>query len=353
MRLVLFERWMDPIAETRLADRPEIEVARLRYAEPADANGATMSGAHGYQIAPRGELKQPWFGDADLLARCPNLLAISSTGAGYDMVDVGACTRAGVIVCNQSGSNVEAVAEHALGMMLALSKQIVQSDKALRGRAGLDRFAYTGGDLYGKTVGLIGIGQIGTRTAQLCGTLLGMPVLAYDPYLTSDEIAARGATKVDLDTLLRRSDFVSVHCPRTAETLGMIAGPQFAAMKRSAYFVTTARGGIHDEPDLARAIERGDIAGAGLDVFLEEPPPPDHPLLHFDNVVASPHIAGVTAEARRMMAESAAEQWIAIAAGEVPPRLVNPAAWPRYAERFLALFGFDPAPLPEPTVAAR
>jgi len=344
-RLAYFERFFDPIAERTLAARPEIELVRLRYDRAERDAWSEISRSHGYQIQPRGELREPWFGDAALLERCPSLLAICSSGAGYDMIDVDACTAAGVIVCNQSGFNKEAVAEHALGFMLSLSKKIVLADKMLRREGVRDRFRLTGNDIRGKTVGVIGIGQIGTRTAELCRVLFGMTVLACDPYLTAEQVKERGAAKVELTELLRRSDFVTLHCPRTRETMGMIGRAELALMKPTAFFISTARGGIHREDDLADALRAGTIAGAGLDVFLEEPPRPDHPLLAFDTVIASPHTAGVTEEALYDMAVATAEQWIAIFAGGTPPRLVNPAAWPRYAERFERLLGFAPAPL--------
>src|SRR5262249_33764829 len=154
-----------------------------------------------------------------------------------------------------------------------------------------------------------------------------------------------GATKVGLDELLRTADFVTVHCPRSSETFGMFGRDQFRLMKPTAYFINTARGGIHDEPALVEALRGGVIAGAGLDVFLDAPPAPDHPLLGFDNVIATPHVAGITVEALRAMAVGAAEQWMTIFDGAVPPRLINPEAWPRYTERFRTLFGFAPAQL--------
>lgn len=237
------------------------------------------------------------------------------------------------------------MAEHALGLMLSLAKNIARSDRAMRREAGIDRFAFTGSELKGKTVGIVGLGRIGTRTAELC-RVFGMRVVATDPHLPEAEIASRGAQKVGFGELLRQSDFVSVHCPRNAETLGMFGAAEFAAMKPHAFFVTTARGGIHDEAALADALRSGTIAGAGLDVFLHEPPPPDHPLLALDGVIASPHIAGITAEALRTMAVGAAEQWIEVFGGRVPPRLVNPEAWPLYARRFEALIGHEPAALP-------
>lgn len=341
--LVYFSHFVDPVAERVLNASLEVALHRLQFTDPRPALDAAMATAHGYHTLSRVEIREPWFCDAALLRRAPALLAASSTGAGYDVIDVEACTAAGVIVCHQSGTNKEAVAEHALGMMLALSKKIAQSDKALRRGASPDRFAMTGRDIRGKTVGLIGIGQIGTRVAELCRGLFGMTVLAYDPYLNAKQITLRGAQKVELEELLERADFVSVHTPRTPETLGMIGAAQFARMKPTAYFIQTARGGIHDEAALVAALEQGRIAGAGLDVFVKEPPAADHPLLRFENVIASPHIAGITEEALHDMALGAAEQWISIFRGEVPPRLVNPEAWPRYSARFREAFGFTPA----------
>ena len=344
-RLAYFDKWIDPVALELLGKRPDIELISLDFATPETDNWQSLARAHGYQILPRGDLREPWFGNTALLARCPRLLAISSTGAGYDMVDVDACTKAGVIVVCQTGTNKEAVAEHALGLMIALSKKIGITDKALRTGTYVDRYAFTGNDLLGKTVGIVGIGHIGTRVAELCNGLLRMRVLATDPYLSAAQIKQRGAEKTELTELLATSDFVTVHCPRSAETLGMFGAPQFASMKRSAFFINTARGGIHDEAALASALGAKHIAGAGVDVFLTEPPPANHPLLAFDNVIASPHIAGVTHEAMHEMARAAAEQWIGLFAGEVPPRLVNPEAWPAYAERFHRELGFKPAPL--------
>jgi D-3-phosphoglycerate dehydrogenase len=344
-RLAYFEAFMDPVALTILGERTDIELVRLEFTAPVPDTDAELRRCHGYQISPRTELREPFFGDAALLKRCPDLLAIGSTGAGYDMVDVDACTAAGVIVVNQSGTNKEGVAEHALGLMLTLSKKIALSGQAMRRTQDLDRRRYVGNDIRGKTVGIIGIGHIGTRLAELCRGLFGMTVLACDPYLTTDQIAARGGTKVELPELLRRSDYVSVHCPRTSETFGMIGRNELAQMQPHAYFINTARGGIHDEPALAAALTEGRIAGAGLDVFLQEPPPLDHPLLAMDNVAVSPHIAGMTVESMHEMVDATARQWIAIFDGQVPPRLVNPEAWPRYAERFAEVLGFRPAAL--------
>ena len=231
---------------------------------------------------------------------------------------------AGVLVVNQSGGNAHSVAEHALAMMLTLSKRIIEADRALRRDANVNRNALIGTEVQGKTVGIIGIGNVGRRIAELCKGLLGMKVLAYDPYLTAAEIAARGGEKVELDDLLRAADYVSISCPLTKDNRGMIGAREFALMQPHAYFITTARGFIHDEAALLDALRNKKIAGAGLDVWAKEPPPPDHPLLQFDNVLASPHTAGVTKEARANMGRIAAEQVLDALDGKRPPRIVNP-----------------------------
>jgi D-3-phosphoglycerate dehydrogenase len=267
---------------------------------------------------------------------------VSSNGAGFDPVDVEACTAAGVIVVNQSGGNAQSVAEHALGMMLTLSKRIIEADRALRREPNVNRNNLVGTEVHGRTIGIVGIGNVGRRIAALCSGLLGMTVLAYDPYLTSQEIAARGAEKVELDDLMRRSDYVSINCPLTRESRGMIGAGQFGLMQPHAFFITTARGFIHDEDALLAALRDRRIAGAGLDVWAKEPPPPEHPLLQFDNVLASPHTAGVTKEARANMGRIAAEQVLDALDGNRPPRLINPEVWPAYVRRFEQTFGVTP-----------
>lgn len=338
-RLVYFEWWIDDVGLDRLAKEDDIEVTKLLQADnPAD-NWAQLERAHGYQILPRGELDPEYLGSAELLAHCPDLLAISSTGAGYDMVDVAACTEAGVVVVNQTGTNQESVAQHVLAMMLALSKQLIQSDRALRRDRNWTRMQFTGRELTGKTLGIVGIGNIGTRVSEICRTLFDQTVIAYDPYLTPQQFAERGAASVSLDELFTRADFVSINCPRSDETFGMINAHLFGLMKPSAFFINAARGGIHDEAALAAALKEKRIAGAGIDVFLEEPPAMELPFLHEDNVVLSPHIAGLTEEAAYRMGLGSAEQWVGILRGERPPRLVNPEVWPKYVERFERVMG--------------
>jgi D-3-phosphoglycerate dehydrogenase / 2-oxoglutarate reductase len=327
-----------------LRARPDVRLDRLENESAADIAAPILAAAHAYQIgAARDEIARHFHVDADLLRRTPNLLIVSSNGAGFDPVDVAACTAAGVLVVNQSGGNAHSVAEHALGMLLTLSKRILEADRALRRDPNVNRNALMGTEAQGKTIGIVGIGNVGRRIAALCNGLLGMKVLAYDPYLTATEVAGRSGEKVELDELLRRSDYVSISCPLTPDNRGMIGAREFALMQPHAYFITTARGFIHDEDALLGALRNKSIAGAGLDVWSREPPPPDHPLLQFDNVLASPHTAGVTKEARENMGRIAAEQMLDALDGKRPPRIVNPAVWPCYAERFERAFGFAPA----------
>jgi D-3-phosphoglycerate dehydrogenase len=327
-----------------LRARPDVRLDRLENDSPEAVSAPILAAAHAYQVgAARDELAGHFHVHQDLLRRAPNLLIVSSNGAGFDPVDVDACTQAGVLVVNQSGGNANSVAEHALGMLLTLSKRIIEADRALRRDPSVNRNALMGTEAQGKTIGVVGIGNVGRRITELCKGLLHMKVLAYDPYLSAAEVTARGAEKVELDDLLRRSDYVSISCPLGKDNRGMIGAREFALMQPHAYFITTARGFIHDEAALADALRNKKIAGAGLDVWAKEPPPADHPLLQFDNVLASPHTAGVTREARINMGKIAAEQLLDALDGKRPPRIINPEVWPAYVKRFERTFGFMPA----------
>lgn len=343
-RRVFYVKYLpSAVYPTVLAKRPDVQLDKLENDSPEEQVSPILSQAHIYQIGASRQIIAPHFQvTAALLARMPNLLAASSNGAGYDTIDVDACTDAGVAVVNQSGGNKEAVAEHALAMMLTLSKHIVDANRQARTGQAIDRNTYLGRELNGRTLGVIGIGNVGGRLSAICRAAFNMRVLAYDPLLTAEQISSRGAAKVELDELLSRADFVSVHCPLTKQNRKMLGAAQFARMKPEAYFISTARGFIHDEAALAVALANKQISGAGLDVWEDEPPPHDHPLMAFDNVVVSPHIAGSTIEARENMGRIAAEQALDILDGKKPPRLINPEVWPAYRERFARIMGFTP-----------
>jgi D-3-phosphoglycerate dehydrogenase len=346
-RIVYFHYRMDPTAARLRELRPDIDMFRRPMEGEIEESWAEVARAHCYHVSGRTELREPWFADKRMFARAPNLLAVCSLGAGYDSINIADCNEAGIIVCNQSGANKEAVAEHALGLMLALSKKIAQSNAAMRRQPNLERFHYAGNDLLGRTVGIIGIGNIGGRVAELCSGLFKMTVLAYDPYLSAEKIAAKGATKVELNELLERADYVTMHTPLNTSSRNLVGYDQLKRMKKTAYLVNTSRGGTYDEADLVRALKEGLIAGAGIDVFLEEPPPTDHPLMAFENVIVSPHNAGITHEAMANVSIFSADQWIDILDGRVPPRLINPEAWPKYSDRFEKILGFRPQALPK------
>ncbi len=338
-RVVRSDLWIDRAFDERLAGAPDISLSVFPVAGDASAAWDLLTGAHVYHIsAAKDELPQPYFARAELLARCPNLLCVSAGGAGYDTVDVAACTAAGVAVVNQAGGNAASVAEHTLGLMLGVSRRMVEGDRRMRCELGYAREDVMGHEIRGHTVGLVGIGHIGRRVAALARAF-GMDVIATDPLLSPDEIERRGATPVSFEDLLARADFVSLHCPRDQSTLKMMNAASFARMKKGSIFITTARGGIHDEAALVQALKSGHLAGAGIDVWDQEPPPLDHPLLAMDNVFATFHVAGVTHEARRNVAAISAEQIVGLLAGERPPRLINPEVWPAFEERRKRLLG--------------
>jgi D-3-phosphoglycerate dehydrogenase / 2-oxoglutarate reductase len=326
-----------------IGKRGDVRLDMLEHESPADVTEPVLSNAHAYQTSStRDELARHYHTSADFLKKTPNLLLVSTNGAGYDTVDVKACTERGVLVLNQAGGNAESVAEHVLGMMLALVKRVVECDRALRAGTLRNRNDFTGREAHGKTIGIIGIGNVGRRVAELCGGLFRMEVIAHDPYVDADETRRRGARKVALDELLRSADFVSINCPLTDETRGMIGAREYALMKPTAYFITTARGFIHDEAALEAALREKKIAGAGLDVWGKEPPASAHPLLKFDNVIVTAHTAGVTREARANIGKIAAEQMLDALDGKPVSRIVNPQVWPDYAKRFERAFGFAP-----------
>lgn len=332
-RVVRTDLWIDPAFDAGLAAAPGVKLDVMAVRGDAGAARKLLAGAHVYHVsAAKDELPKEWFVTPQLLEACQQLLCVSSTGAGYDTVDVAACTAAGVAVVNQAGGNAVSVAEHALGMMLGVSRRMVECDKRMRRELGFAREDVMGREITGKTVGLVGLGHVGTRVAALCRAF-AMEVIAFDPLIAAEEFQRRGARSVSFDELLAQSDIVSLHCPRDASTLKMMDAAAFARMKRGAIFITTARGGIHDEQALVQALQSGHLAGAGVDVWDREPPPLDHPLLAMDNVYATFHTAGVTHECRRNVARMSAEQVVQVLAGARPPRLVNPEVWPAYEKR--------------------
>jgi D-3-phosphoglycerate dehydrogenase len=318
---------------------PRLEVVQL----PEDAPIEALATCHGYYaLAARDELPPELHVTRALLARLPRLLMAASTGAGYDPLDPEACTEAGVALVNQAGGNARGVAEHAVGMMLACIKRMPEAQAAMIAGRARDRSALMGRELSGRVVGLVGCGHVGALVAAMLRAAFSCRVIAVDPALNAAALAALGVEKVELPALLREADVVSLHCPLSPGTRGMFGAAEFAAMKRGAVFVTTARGSIHDEAALLAALQSGQVAGAGLDVWEVEPPPPAHPLLHHPAVIASQHIAGVTEESRANITRIAALAFGDLAAGRMPPRIVNPEVKGRFAARVQAALGFEP-----------
>jgi D-3-phosphoglycerate dehydrogenase len=255
---------------------------------------------------------------------------------GLDTVDIPGATKLGVAVVHAPGSNSQAVAEHALMMMLVCVKRALHQDKLTRAgdwgaKKGSANTAHT--ELAGKTLGIVGIGNIGRKIATFTGAL-GMRVLAYDKYVPADEIRRRGAEPVaSLEALLPQVDVLTCHTPLTPETKHMINGKTLGLMKRGAIYVNTSRGGVQEERALFEALTRGQLGAAGIDVFEEEPCSADNPLLNLDNVVLSTHMAGVTREATARASVQVTSEMLRVLRGEKPNVLVNPEVGPRLGLR--------------------
>lgn len=245
----------------------------------------------------------------------PAMQVVARIGVGYDTVEVPALTARHVPLMVAGTANSTSVAEQAFHLMIALAKRHEVLDGLVREGRWSDRHVGLPMELSGKSVVIVGFGRIGTRLARRC-LAFDMHVLIYDPYVDPATIRAAGCEPAaDLDAALPRADFVSIHCPKNAETAGMFDASRLAKMKRSAYLVNTARGGIIDEAALHAALIAGRIAAAGLDVFEAEPTPRDNPLLKLENVVASPHMAGVTTEAVAAMAVATAKNILSVLDG--------------------------------------
>jgi D-3-phosphoglycerate dehydrogenase / 2-oxoglutarate reductase len=255
------------------------------------------------------------FGEPELEAS-GDMKVVTRIGVGYDAVDVPALSRRKVPLMVAGAANSPSVAEAALFMMLTLAKRAQELHACVRDNKWADRLGILPFDLFGKTVLIIGFGRIGTRTAKRC-LAMEMNVLVYDPYKPAADIKAAACEPVaDLDAVLPRADFVSIHCPKTPETIGMFNAARLAKMKRTAYLINTARGGLVDEKALYDALKSGGLAGAGLDVFEQEPPPAGHSLFELPNVITAPHVAGVTVEAVDRMSEQTARNILSVLDGD-------------------------------------
>src|SRR5450432_2880043 len=305
---------------TLLSERDDVEMVEFpNMISAADFEAKLKEHAPVHGVALGGTR----FGEPELEAS-NGMLVVTRIGVGFDAVDVPALSRRKVPLMVAGTANSPSVAEQALFMMLTLAKRAVEMHALVKEGNWSTRLGKLPFDLFGKTVLIIGFGRIGTRTAKRC-LAMEMNVLVYDPYKPAAEIKAAGCEPVaDLDAAVPRADFVSIHCPKTSETVGMFNAARLKRMKETAYLINTARGGIVDEPALYDALVSGKLAGAGLDVFEQEPPPSGHSLFELPNVIMAPHVAGVTREAvDRMSVQTARNILSALDGDPIRQNVIN------------------------------
>jgi D-3-phosphoglycerate dehydrogenase len=257
---------------------------------------------------------------ADLMALGPDLKIIGRAGIGVDNIDVPAATDRGILVINAPLGNVRSTAEHTVALLFALARRVVAADSAVR--SGVWKAGYEGVQLSGKRLGLIGVGKVGRQVAGMASAL-GMDVVAYDPYLTGEDWVSLGLRGAAFDDVLEIADFVTIHVPLSPETRNLIGETEVARMKAGSYLINCARGGLVDESALASALEAGHLAGAALDVFVNEPLT-DSPLLSAPNVILTPHVAASTREAQAQVSTDIAAQVLDFFAGRPVAYPINP-----------------------------
>lgn len=263
--------------------------------------------------------------DAELLdAAAPRLSVVGVASVGTDRIDIDAATRAGVMVVNAPTGNTIAAAEHTMALMLGLLRHVAPASSSVAAGE-WDRSRFTGHELRGRTLGVIGLGKIGRAVARRAGAF-EMRVIAHDPYLTEDQAAEHGARLVGLAELLNRADVITVHTPLTAQTRGLLGRAQLEATRPGAFVLNVARGGIVDEAALADALRSGHLAGAAVDVFSAEPMSPDNPLRGAPNLLLTPHLGASTSEAQDRVGLEMAEQVVMALGGVTPPYAINAPA---------------------------
>jgi glyoxylate reductase len=264
--------------------------------------------------------------DAEVFEAAPNLKIVAQMAVGFDNIDVQEATKRSIYVTNTPEVLTETTADFAWALLMTVARRVVEADKYVRTgqwKVGWHPSMMLGRDVYGATIGIVGAGRIGYALAKRAKGF-DMKILYYDVIPRPEMEKELGAKPVNLDELLKESDFVSIHVSLMKETQHLINAEKLRLMKRTAYLINNARGPIVDEKALYRALKEGRIAGAGLDVFEQEPTPVDNPLLKLDNVVVAPHISSASQETRSRMAEIAAENLVAFFEGRKPPNLVNP-----------------------------
>jgi len=324
--VLILESMYHPAGEELLASEADLNILR-------DATDETIATAIGDASAVF--VRYPCKLKGDAIRAGKNVLVVSTSGRGTDAIDIAAASECGVAVVNNPGLGSVPVSEHTLGLMLEFAKQISRSNTAIRAGTGFGKgHLSTRFHLDGRTIGVIGCGQIGSEVVRKCTVGFGMRALVYDPYIGAAAAEKVGGVWMEtLDDMLGECDFISVHAELTEETRGMVNENLLRQMRPDAYFLNTARGPIVHQTALLRALEEKWIAGAALDVFESEPLPVDSPLFAHDNLVMTPHIGGLTIEAREELSWSAANQILQVLRGERPPHLVNEDIWGRVEGR--------------------
>lgn len=264
--------------------------------------------------------------DAEVFDAAPRLKIVAQMAVGFDNIDVQEATKRGIYVTNTPEVLTDTTADFAWALLMAIARRVVEADKYVRTgqwKVGWHPSMMQGRDIHGATIGIVGAGRIGFGVAKRA-TGFNMKILFYDVVPRPEMEKELGAKKVDLDTLFRESDFVSIHVPLMKETYHLVNAEKLKLMKKTAYLINNSRGPVVDEKALHEALKEGRIAGVGLDVFEQEPIPVDNPLLKLDNVVVAPHISSASYETRSKMAEMVAENLVAFFEGRKPPNLVNP-----------------------------
>ena len=318
---IFITQTLSPKARALLTERDDIELVEFaNLIKPTDFQAMLKQHAPVHGVA----LGATPFGEPELEA-AKDMKVVTRIGVGYDAVDVPALSKRKVPLMVAGSANSPSVAEQAMFMMLTLAKRAQEMHAMVKNGTWASRLGQLPFDLYGKTVLIVGFGRIGTRIAKRCQAM-EMQVLIYDPYKAAAEIKAAGCEPVsDLDAALPRADFVTIHCPKTPETVGLFNAARLKLMKKTAYLINTARGGIVDEKALHEALVAGKLAGAGLDVFEVEPPPVGQPLHGLANVVMAPHVAGVTVEAVDRMSEQTARNILSALDGQpIRQNVINP-----------------------------
>ena len=263
--------------------------------------------------------------DAEVFDAAPRLKIVAQMAVGFDNIDVKEATRRGICVTNTPGVLTETTADFAWTLLMAVARRVVEADKYVHNgkwKVGWHPSMLLGRDAYGATIGVVGAGRIGSAVARRARGF-NMRIIYYDVVARPELEKEIGAKRVDLETLLSESDFVSVHVPLIKSTYHLINAEKLKLMKKTAYIINNSRGPVVDEKALYKALTEGWIAGAALDVFEQEPTPADNPLLTLDNVVVAPHISSSSHETRSRMAEMVAENLVAFFEGRIPPNLVN------------------------------